>query len=64
MQESAFDQEQQVARIQAFVDELKRLPIAIETDAANEQHYEVRSSEDHLRMSLRHLAAGGAQRTD
>jgi hypothetical protein len=26
---------------QAFVDELKSLPIAIQTQAANEQHYEV-----------------------
>lgn len=26
----------------AFVDELKSMPIAIETAAANEQHYEVR----------------------
>jgi hypothetical protein len=28
-------------RKQAFVDELKRMPIALHTDKANEQHYEV-----------------------
>ena len=27
--------------LQAFVQELKTMPIAVETDAANEQHYEV-----------------------
>lgn len=29
-------------KLEAFVEELKGMPIAIETDAANEQHYEVR----------------------
>ncbi len=33
--------EEQQAALQAFVDELKASPIAIKTDAANEQHYEV-----------------------
>ena len=28
-------------KLEAFVEELKGMPIAIETDAANEQHYEV-----------------------
>ena len=28
-------------RKQAFVDELKGMPIALHTDKANEQHYEV-----------------------
>ena len=41
MQEAARDQEHYVARIQAFVEELQGLPIAIETNRANEQHYEV-----------------------
>ena len=27
--------------IQGFVDELKSMPVAIHTDSANEQHYEV-----------------------
>lgn len=27
--------------LQAFVEELKSMPIAVETDAANEQHYEL-----------------------
>jgi cyclopropane-fatty-acyl-phospholipid synthase len=35
------DCEKQQAALQAFVDELKTQPIAIQTDAANEQHYEV-----------------------
>jgi hypothetical protein len=33
--------EQQLQRKVAFVQELKTLPIAIQTAAANEQHYEV-----------------------
>lgn len=33
--------EQREQQLAAFVEELKRLPIAIETDAANEQHYEL-----------------------
>ena len=33
--------EEHQRRLQAFVDELKTMPIAVETDAANEQHYEV-----------------------
>lgn len=33
--------EQQVERKMAFVQELKGLPIAVQTAAANEQHYEV-----------------------
>ncbi|KAL4537732.1 hypothetical protein Ndes2437B_g08837 [Nannochloris sp. 'desiccata'] len=28
-------------KMQAFVEELKNMPVAVETDAANEQHYEV-----------------------
>lgn len=28
-------------RLQAFVDELKTMPVAVDTSAANEQHYEV-----------------------
>lgn len=33
--------EEQLQKKQAFVEELKSLPIAIETQVANEQHYEV-----------------------
>lgn len=28
-------------KMQAFVEELKSMPVAVETDAANEQHYEL-----------------------
>ena len=28
-------------RLQRFVEELKTMPVAIQTQAANEQHYEV-----------------------
>lgn len=35
------DPEQQQRRYQALIDELRKSPIAIETSAANEQHYEV-----------------------
>lgn len=40
-EEDLGDVEKQQAALQAFVDSLKKLPIAIKTDAANEQHYEV-----------------------
>lgn len=33
--------EGQVQRKMAFVDELKQLPVAVQTAAANEQHYEI-----------------------
>jgi len=33
--------EDQCARVSAFVKELCQMPIAISTDKANEQHYEV-----------------------
>jgi len=39
--ENLFDVERQSARIQALMDELAQSPIAIDTDKANEQHYEV-----------------------
>lgn len=42
--EHLFDVEKQSARIQALMDELAESPIAIETDKANEQHYEVNSN--------------------
>ena len=32
---------EQLRKVQAFVEELKTLPIAVQTAAANEQHYEV-----------------------
>lgn len=35
--------EQQLERKMAFVRELKCLPVAVQTAAANEQHYEVRT---------------------
>ncbi len=39
--EGTGDCETQIERQQAFLDELRRSPIAVNTDAANEQHYEV-----------------------
>lgn len=39
--------EQQLERKMAFVRELKCLPVAVQTAAANEQHYEVRSAARH-----------------
>ena len=33
---------EQLRKVQAFVEELKTLPIAVQTAAANEQHYEAR----------------------
>lgn len=41
MQSSPRSGEDYEQRLNEFVEELKSLPIAIETDAANEQHYEV-----------------------
>lgn len=41
--EHVHDVEKQSARIQLLMDELAQSPIAIETDKANEQHYEVNS---------------------
>ena len=32
---------EQLRKVQAFVEELKTLPIAVQTATANEQHYEV-----------------------
>ena len=43
-EEHAHQPAQQQQRFQAFMDKLKNSPIAIETDAANEQHYEVPTS--------------------
>lgn len=43
-------QEKQQQRLQQFIDELKTLPIAIETDQANAQHYEVPSQFYHLTL--------------
>ena len=40
-QSSPINGEEFQARLQVFVEELKKLPVAIETDSANEQHYEV-----------------------
>ena len=40
IQTSAQGEEYQ-RRLQAFVDELKSMPVAVQTLAANEQHYEV-----------------------
>ena len=39
--ETAGDSELQQARFQALIKQLAESPIALETDAANEQHYEV-----------------------
>lgn len=40
-QQSHVSAEVAAARTQAFVDELRSMPVAIQTAAANEQHYEV-----------------------
>lgn len=40
LQTSAVGEEYQ-QKLQSFVDELKSLPVAVQTAAANEQHYEV-----------------------
>jgi hypothetical protein len=42
--------EQRLARKLAFVEELKTMPIAIETKTANEQHYEVRTRRFNLHI--------------
>lgn len=42
--------EQRLARKLAFVEELKTMPIAIETKTANEQHYEVRTCRFNLHI--------------
>jgi cyclopropane-fatty-acyl-phospholipid synthase len=42
--ENTGSEEDKQARLIAFVEELKTMPLAIETDAANEQHYEVPSA--------------------
>ena len=44
MQERQGGEEEYQARLQGFVEELKSLPIAIQTKTANEQHYEVPTS--------------------
>lgn len=41
LKEESPNGEAAIAHINAFVKELKTMPLAIETDAANEQHYEV-----------------------
>lgn len=43
-QESQGGEEGYQARLQAFVQDLKSLPVAVQTRAANEQHYEVPTS--------------------
>ena len=43
---------EQLRKVQAFVEELKTLPIAVQTAAANEQHYEVLPSGSALWFSL------------
>lgn len=43
---------EQLRKVQAFVEELKTLPIAVQTAAANEQHYEVLPSGSALCFSL------------
>lgn len=44
MQEYSGDQEQYWEKLQDFVADLKSLPVAINTEDANEQHYEVTSA--------------------
>ena len=42
----------QLRKVQTFVEELKTLPIAVQTAAANEQHYEVLPNGSSPRSSL------------
>lgn len=42
--EGAGDAEQRQAKLQSFIEQLKASPLALETQAANEQHYEVPAS--------------------
>lgn len=39
--QTSADGEEYQQKLQAFVDELKGMPVAVQTLAANEQHYEV-----------------------
>lgn len=41
MQSTPASGEEFYAKLQEFVEELKQMPVAVQTDAANEQHYEV-----------------------
>jgi len=54
--EGAFDGERRSQRFSALLDELRESPIAIDTDAANTQHYEVPPSffEKHLGPHLKY----------
>lgn len=56
--EMAFDPEQASLRKHACIDMLRSSPIAIETDAANEQHYEV-PAEFYQRVLGKHLKYSG-----
>ena len=47
-------------RKQAFIDELKTLPIALHTDTANEQHYEVRLGHEPV-TAANFSSSGGEQ---
>ena len=40
--QTSADGEEYQQKLQTFVDELKGMPVAVQTLAANEQHYEVR----------------------
>lgn len=51
--EGAFDGERRAARFATFLQELRASPIAIETEAANEQHYEVPASFFHAHLGPR-----------
>ncbi|HEY0975766.1 MAG TPA: class I SAM-dependent methyltransferase, partial [Solimonas sp.] len=51
--ECAGDGEQRSQRYNRFLDELRSSPIAIETTAANEQHYEVPAEFFHLHLGPR-----------
>lgn len=64
--EAARDHEQRVARMQDFLAELRAAPIAIHTDDANAQHYEVPAAffHQHLGPRLKYsccLYPGGAE---
>ncbi|CAN0522226.1 unnamed protein product, partial [Ectocarpus sp. 12 AP-2014] len=42
-----------LARKEALIEELKKMPIATQQDAANEQHYEVNAAFYHLALGPR-----------
>ncbi len=63
-QEKLESVEARQARLMAFVEELKKAPIAIETDTANEQHYEVPTEFYNLVLGPRKKYSSGLWKND